>query len=233
MTDTETVRDWWSEYRCNYGTSTNMFGRTPVFAQNTSHVRALEQAHFVAGYYPTPGGYIGSKRVCPSGIGGRKCEDDGRNCSLHNYGLAWDVEYNYNPMMSKPYTTSMLWEAFESGLTKYNPDIVDSIYRVTNLQGEQMFNWKGYSLGDFMHWQLNVPPWRQDVDWDSIPDTGEMMELERWATRLRNPLDFDQMAAKGVITEAERDYWITVATDSAEMQDLRDALEVRGPIWTG
>ncbi len=62
-------------------------------------------------------------------------------------------------------------------------------------------------------------------------DEEQAMNLERWATRLRNPIDFDQMAVKGIITEAERDYWVTVATDSGEFQDLRDAVEVRGPIW--
>lgn len=58
------------------------------------------------------------------------------------------------------------------------------------------------------------------------------MDLERWATRLRNPLDFDRMVVKGVITETERDYWVTVPTDSPEMADLRDAVAVRNPIWT-
>ena len=58
------------------------------------------------------------------------------------------------------------------------------------------------------------------------------MSLERWATRWRNPLDFDQAAKKGLITEAESKYWKTVPTDSKEWQDLRDAVEVRDLLWT-
>ena len=58
------------------------------------------------------------------------------------------------------------------------------------------------------------------------------MDLERWATRWRNPLDFDQAAKKGLITEAESKYWKTVPTDSKEWQDLRDAVEVRDLLWT-
>lgn len=63
---------------------------------------------------------------------------------------------------------------------------------------------------------------------------GELgMNLERWATRLRNPLDFDRMAAIKVITQDERDYWVNVPTNSPEFQDLRDAVEVRTPLWAG
>ncbi len=80
--------------------------------------------------------------------------------------------------------------------------------------------------GQYLDFDATLAWLRQDMDKE------QGMNLERWATRLRNPIDFDQMAAKGVITEAERDYWITVATDSGEMQDLRDAIEVRNPLWT-
>ena len=57
------------------------------------------------------------------------------------------------------------------------------------------------------------------------------MTLERWATRLRNPVDFDRMVEVGILTAAERDYWVTVPTDSPEFQDLRDAVEVRSPLY--
>ena len=80
--------------------------------------------------------------------------------------------------------------------------------------------------GRYTDWNETVIALRNDIDQETH------MDLERWATRLRNPLDFDQMAIKGVITEAEAEYWKTVPTDSPEMQDLRDAVEVRNPIWT-
>jgi hypothetical protein len=57
------------------------------------------------------------------------------------------------------------------------------------------------------------------------------MSLERYATRWRNPIDFDEAAKKGLITEAEARYWKKVPTSSSEWQDLRDAVEVRSPLW--
>ncbi len=57
------------------------------------------------------------------------------------------------------------------------------------------------------------------------------MELERYATRWRNPQDFDAAVIKGLITESEANYWKTVPTDSAEWQDLKDAVEVRKDLW--
>ena len=58
------------------------------------------------------------------------------------------------------------------------------------------------------------------------------MNLERWATRLRNPKDFDRMAAVGIIDKSEAVYFKKVATNDPEMQDLRDAITVRTPLWT-
>ena len=57
------------------------------------------------------------------------------------------------------------------------------------------------------------------------------MTTKQWASTLRNPKDFDQMVKKGIITAAERDYWITVAPDDPEMQYLRNAATVRGPLY--
>ena len=65
------------------------------------------------------------------------------------------------------------------------------------------------------------------------PDEGEGMDTERWATRLRNPLDFQRMVDVGVITQDEMNYWVGVDTASPEMQDLRDAVDVRTPLWAG
>lgn len=172
MATTRTLRRWWSLYRCSPGikTEAGFFGRTPVWCQNRDHPKALEQAHLAAGYVPTPGGYIGSKRRCPKGIGGKKCESSGKNCSLHNYCIAWDVEYNYNPHFRRRLTKRALWKLYRAGKTKYNPDIVASILKVKNTHGETLFRYLGYAIGDTMHWQLNVPPSRQTVDWTTVGD---------------------------------------------------------------
>lgn len=172
MAVTSLVRDWWYLYRCSYGNQvpSGFFGRAPVYAQNPDHVVALESAHLAAGYVPTVGGYIGSRRSCPKGIGGKVCQNSGKDCSLHNYGIAWDIEYNHNPHFKRRLTKTALWKLYRGGWTKYNPDIVASILGVKNTHGEPLFRWLGYAIGDTMHWQINVPPSRQEVDWSTVGD---------------------------------------------------------------
>jgi len=115
-------------------------------------------------------------------------------------------------------------------------DMMVTVARVQN----QMMGWgEGNHIMHATHTNRKIDLWdgrRLDFDdtlqeyrFDMMEETE--MNLERWATRLRNPQDFDQMAVKGVITEQERDYWKTVDTTSPEFQDLRDAVEVRSPIW--
>lgn len=216
MTTTNKIRDWWHLYRCSYGTATNMFGRSPVYAQNTSWVRALEQAHYNAGYVPTTGGFIGSKRNCPHGIGGKDCQEDGDDCSLHNYGLAWDVEYQYNPHVKRRIDEDELWTLFNTGVTKYNPDIVRVIEAVKTTGGVQAFTWLGYSLGDFMHWQVNFPPEDQEIDWSTVDNTEDEMTYEQFRTA-----EFDLWTDENIMSAFDRGrfestdragferYWVT------------------------
>jgi len=212
-----------------------MFGRSPVYAQNTSWIRALEQALINAGHEYPADGYLGSRRQCPAGIGGRTCQENGDDCSLHNYGLAWDLAYQYNPHLKRPLSPAEVDQLFAEGKTTFNMYQVNEVYKVRTMGGAQAFTWLGNSIGDLMHWQFNAPPEDQEIDWSTVGDNepGDLpMTTEQWAKTLRNPLDFDQMAQKGVITEAERDYWVQVPTDNAEFQDLRNAVEVRNPLWT-
>lgn len=228
MATTNTIRDWWHLYRCSYGTATNMFGRSPVYAQNTSWVRALEQAHYNAGYVPTEGGFIGSKRNCPSGIGGQRCQEDGDNCSLHNYGLAWDIEYQYNPHVKRRIDQIELWEMFNAGITKYNPDIVAVIEAVRTTGGVQAFTWLGYSIGDFMHWQVNFPPEDQEIDWTTVGDTEENMSYE-----VLRADEFDLWTAENIMSAFDRgrfestdrsgfeDYWVTKRAERTNHEKAR------------
>jgi hypothetical protein len=181
-----------------------------------------------------PGGFIGSRRQCPNGIGGQKCTFDGSGCSLHNYGLAWDIDYQYNPHLKRPISEGELDQLFAEGKTLYNRWIVQGIEQVKTVGGRQAFQWLGYSIGDLMHWQFNAPPEDQEIDWATVGTNNpeEPMTTEQWAKTLRNPLDFEQMVTKGIITQADMDYFVTVPTDSPEFQDLRNAVEVRNPLWT-
>lgn len=177
MASTHIKRGWWYLYRCIRGPENphGFFGRYPVFAANKDVVEclmALEQAHLGAGYVPTPGGWVGSMRYCPSGIGGHECEPSGKNCSLHNHGpIAWDIEYNYNklsPYYPRYHSPEDIFVR-DARLHKYTPEIVEAIKGVKNMDGERLFKWLGI-IGDYMHWEIDVPPERANVDWTTVPD---------------------------------------------------------------
>ncbi len=173
MASTTQVRSWYYLYRCSPGVlrGEGFFGRHPVYEQNISHdaVSALEQGHLGSGYVPDDDGFIGSKRQCPYGIGGRKCQPDGNWCSIHNYCLAYDIEYNYN----KHIKTRVYPEDFDEGwfpaVCKYTLEQVRAIEGIKNTHGEQIWLWLGWPIGDFMHWQINVPDNRLEVDWNTVP----------------------------------------------------------------
>ena len=84
--------------------------------------------------------------------------------------------------------------------------------------------------GAFNNGPETMAAFQEDV-YDKMIDEDHMMTLKRWATRWRNPIDFDQAAVKGLITESEAAYWKGIPTDSLEWQDLRDAVEVRTLLW--
>ena len=175
MASINVKRDWWSLYRCTTGVDVRagFFGRFPVRAANREVeecVNALEQAHIGSGYVPTPGGYIGSKRWCPTGIAGKTCEENGDDCSPHNYCIAWDVEYNHNGHIT-PYRLISSHEVFVTYRNhhKYTAEQVAAIEGVKTVDGKQLFKWLGW-IRDFMHWELDVAPEDVSVDWGTVPD---------------------------------------------------------------
>ena len=173
MASTVLVRQWYSMYRCSPGVlrGEGFFGRHPVYEQTISHdaVSALEQGHLGSGYVPASDGWIGSKRQCPYGIGGRLCQQDGNWCSIHNYSLAYDIEYNYNKHIKTRIRPEDFDEDWFPAVCKYTLEQVRAIEGIKNLEGEQMWFWLGWAIGDFMHWQINVPEHRLQVDWNTVP----------------------------------------------------------------
>lgn len=175
MAATTLKRQWWQMYRCTPGMLSphGFFGRDPIRAANQDVVeawRALELAHIGSGYKPSVGGYIGTRRNCPAGIGGRTCEESGRNCSLHNYCIAIDVEYNYNklgPYYPKRHTPGDVFVR-DRHLHKYTPDQIAVIENVKTLSGMPVFRWLGW-IGDYMHWEIDVPPEDLSIDWSTVP----------------------------------------------------------------
>ncbi len=179
MAFTQQVRNWWIWYRCSPGQRRlgGFFGRgdtiweSGVYEQAILHdaVSALEEGHLGSGYVPSDDGFIGSRRWCPNGIAGQICQADGRGCSIHNYVAAYDIEYNYNKYIRTRIREEDFDEPWFPAVCKYTLEQVRAVEGIKNLEGEQMWMWLGWAIGDFMHWQINVPPERTQVDWNTVP----------------------------------------------------------------
>ena len=166
MVTTTVVRGWWADYRCTgdyipitlFGKSAGTVAR-PFFWAMT----ALEQAMTANGYKAT---VVGIPRACPTGIGGKECQPSGFNCSLHNYRVAVDIDwFGYgNPHFQKRFGDG--WDFSDCKVTRAQVDAVEAI---RNTQGEPMFRWLGWAIGDTMHFEAQVPPSRCDVDWATVP----------------------------------------------------------------
>ena len=176
MAFTTKVRFWWEMYRCSPGVlrAEGFFGRHPVREQLVAHdaVTTLELGHYNTGYVPNPDGLIGSIRRCPKGIAGAVCQPSGSGCSIHNYVAAYDIEYNYNRYIRASITPEDFDEWWFPAVCKYTLAQVRTIEGIKNIFGEQIWRWFGWSIGDFMHWQINVPPERCEVDWNTVPGMG-------------------------------------------------------------
>ncbi len=179
MAFTSTVRGWWHLYRCSPGVlrEEGLMGRL-VYEQEILHdaVSAFEQGHLGSGYNPIEGAWTGSRRWCPNGIAGATCEADGSGCSIHNYVAAYDVEYQYNKYIRAKVTPEDFDEEWMQWVCRYQLAQVRAIEGIKNTHGEQMWKWLGWAIGDFMHWQINVPPERTEVDWNTVP--GKRVELD-------------------------------------------------------
>jgi hypothetical protein len=167
MAYTSTKRRWWADYLCDKGASSRVsmsfFGRSPVRAANrdvADAFRALEQALLGSGYVPTSGGFIGSYNC-------RKISGTS-NWSLHAYAIAIDVEWNYNPHLKKT-NPDMAWVYARC---KFTPANYAAVLRIKNTQGTTMFRWLGPVNADTMHWEIDVPPDKCKVDWNTVPGDG-------------------------------------------------------------
>lgn len=172
MVGTRTLRSWWSGYRClNYQpasdrTDIRMFGRNAGYCATPFHdaLKAAEKTLIANGYGNVSSVWV--PRNCPTGISGRTCQSDGDNCSLHNYGIAVDIDpFGYgNPHFKRAYGDR--WDFSDCKITESQVRAVEAI---RNTSGEQMFRWLGWAIGDTMHFEAQVPPSRTTVDWDTVP----------------------------------------------------------------
>lgn len=143
-----------------------MFGRDAGHCALNAYdgFKALEKTLIATGYTNVQSVWV--PRSCPTGISGQTCLSTGTNCSLHNYGIAVDIDpFGYgNPHFQRKYGDR--WDFSDCKFTKAQVDAVEAI---KNVHGEQFFRWLGWAIGDTMHFELQVHPTRTAVNWDTVP----------------------------------------------------------------
>ena len=182
------MRRQWGTYRClNHQPAKQarltVLGRNAGYCADAAHegFTALDRTLEAGGYGPAATAWV--PRNCPTGIGGRTCQTDGTNCSLHNYGIAIDID----PFgLGNPYFRDSRGRGipFSAGRwtfadTKITRAQVEAVEAIRNTHGEQYFRWLGWAIGDTMHFELQVAPSRTDVDWDTVPEGDPEMTLKR------------------------------------------------------
>lgn len=172
---TRQTRSWWSDYRCLPGTSLErpirILGRDAGVCAIPAYdgFVALGSTLIATNYTNVKSVWI--PRNCPTGISGNTCQEDGDWCSLHNYGIAVDIDpFGYgNPHFNRPFGDR--WNFSNCKITRAQ---VEAVENIKNIYGEQMFRWLGWLIGDTMHFEYIVPPTRTQVDWNTVPGGVEM-----------------------------------------------------------
>lgn len=128
-------------------------------------VEAMEMALRANGY-EDPCDFTGSYLY-------RTIGNKGEMWSSHAYGLALDVDYGYieaDRLVDKnPYLGFRPTREQYGVLFQFTWEDVQAVKAIKNIYGEPMWLWLGdTSLGDTMHWQINVAPDRCEVDWTTV-----------------------------------------------------------------
>lgn len=152
------VRGFWAHFRCIHTS-----GQTLGDARMWGHVRgptppecvdawaALEKTLTAHGY-GTPA-VVSFQRRCPTGIAGQPCQGSGEDCSLHNYGLAVDIDPLKNPHFHRAFGDD--WDFSNIRLTRPQVEAVEALETAS---GARIFRWLGWTEGDTMHFEINCPP---------------------------------------------------------------------------
>lgn len=145
---------WWADRRCSGPhLSMEILGRYPVRVQPELEgaVNAMNAA-LKANGYRDPTGPTGSYN-CRM-IGGTT------KWSLHAYAIAIDIDYGENPYLRGQTIPKGFGTDPRFMLTEAQVDAVEGI---RNEWGESLWKWLGWSIGDTMHFEIDVPPDRCEV----------------------------------------------------------------------
>ena len=171
------MRKAWRDYRCILSHENRRRATIlGVFAgvcppEMLEPFEALSQALSMAGYDDAR--RVEIPRPCNRGIKPGKCHQDGTNCSLHNYGVAVDIEPNLNKKFGDG-EPGAGWQFSDhpsgGGETiKLTKAQVDAVLAIRSTTGKKLFLWLGdTSINDTMHFEVRVPPDATAVDWDTV-----------------------------------------------------------------
>ncbi len=171
---------WWSDRRCEGPhVKVTIMDRYPVRVQSELEAATVEMDRVLkATGYEWPTGPTGSYN-CRQ-IGGST------KWSLHAYAIAIDIDYGNNPYLrGHPIPRGFVQDS-RFQLTEANVDAVEAI---RNDRGESIWKWLGWSIGDTMHFEADVPPDRcqpvtdpQEDDVLKPGDTG--LDVAKWQNYL-------------------------------------------------
>jgi len=158
MATLKQVRGFWAHYRCIHTSGqelgdARMWGRVrgPTPPECVDAWAALETTLTAHGYGKPAS--VSFQRRCPTGIKGRPCQGSGEDCSLHNYGLAVDIDPTQNPHFQRPFADK--WDFSNIRLTRPQVEAVEALETTS---GVRIFRWLGWTEGDTMHFEINCPP---------------------------------------------------------------------------
>ena len=181
VSNSQAMRKAWSDYRCilkhEDGRRATILG---LFAgvcppEMLEPFEALSQALTMAGYRDAL--RVEIPRPCKRGIiQSEPCHSDGTNCSLHNYGVAVDVDPDLNPKLPDGEPGAGWTFSDSPGMTapfvkriKLSKVQVDAVLAIRTIAGKPLFLWLGDTgINDTMHFEVRVPPDATAVDWDTI-----------------------------------------------------------------
>lgn len=171
--NTDLMRQAWKKYRCILDHPDRR--RVKILGINAGSCPPEMLGPFEAlSRTLTLSGYQDARRVeiprpCTRGIKSSiPCRSDGENCSLHNYGIAVDIDPQKNPKF--PTTKGQPATGWTFGDIKLTKAQVNSVRAIRTIKGKQLFRWLGDTeINDTMHFEVRVPPSESQVDWTTVP----------------------------------------------------------------
>ena len=238
------VRLGWTSYLGQTDTlvSKRILGRYPVKVQDilVDALTAMEMV-LVATDYENPCDYIGSYNKRP--ITGHPDV-----WSLHSYGIAVDLDYggdtdgdgdptiDKNPHIHRPIVPGDLGFGVEWQILEHQ---VEAIEDIKNLDGTPIWRWLGWSIGDTMHFDVNVEPQFTQVDWDSLEQPGDdemnyrmfrADEFNLW-TDTNIMQAYDAQMFESTNRTAFYQYWVVERDDRTDAEKARFMTDYYAHLW--